>query len=67
MNEIRLEKENAGLRDRVAELEAALGMLVVGVNRGSVPIKHLKIIVDVIERMKPYSEAMLQKQLEYYE
>ena len=67
MNEIRLEKENAGLRDRVAELEAALGMLVMGVNKGNIPIKHLRIIVDVIERMNPYSEAMLQKQLEYYE
>jgi hypothetical protein len=68
MNElIRLEKDNAGLRDRVAELEAALGMVVLGINRGEVPLKHQKIINGVIRRGKPDSREMIEKLKEYYE
>ena len=67
MNEIRLEKENAGLRDRVAELEAAISMLVLGANRGGVLVDHLEKIYEVIKRGKPDSPETIAKIREYYE
>ena len=68
MNElIKLEKDNAGLRDRVAELEAALGMMVLGINRAHIPIKHQEIFSQVIQRGKPDTKEMTEKLKEYYE